>query len=45
MNPLVYLRKELGFRLGEFTELPETYKTWYRDAALEEMTVCGLATK
>lgn len=41
-SPLVYLREQLGFPLGEFQKLSQEDKSWYRAAAIEEMNVLGI---
>lgn len=42
MVPLAYLKKELGFTVGEWQKLPDEYKDWYREAARVEMEVLGI---
>ena len=39
---LAYLKKELGFVLGEWQKLSDEDKLWYRQAAIVEMQVFGI---
>lgn len=36
-NELVYLKKQLGFVIGEWQKLDDVTKEWYRAAARAEM--------
>lgn len=36
-SELSYLKKQLGFTLGEWGKLDDATKNWYRNAAIEEM--------
>ena len=42
MKPLVYLKNQLGFALGEGQALDAETKDWYKAAAVEEMEALGL---
>lgn len=36
-SELTYLKKQLGFTLGEWQKLDDVTKEWYRQAARQEM--------
>lgn len=38
-SPLVYLKKALDFRLGDWQKLSDADKEWYRKAAEDEIKV------
>lgn len=39
---LAYLKKTLGFTLGEWQKLDTDTQAWYRSAAREEMNTLGI---
>jgi hypothetical protein len=41
--PLVYLKEELQFQLGEWKGLSDADKDWYKQAAREELDFLGIA--
>ena len=40
--PLVYLKEQLGFALGEWSALDQPTKEWYRQAAVDEKGILRL---
>jgi hypothetical protein len=44
-SPLVYLKDQLQFSLGEWQSLSKEDQEWYRQAAAEEMRVLGIEVK
>lgn len=44
-SPLVYLKDQLQFALGEWQSLTKEDQEWYRQAAAEEMKVRGIEVK
>lgn len=45
MAPLVYLKKQLNFSMGEWSALSQDDKDWYKEAAIEEMNTLRLTIK
>ncbi len=42
MSPLLYLQKQLQFKVKDFQALSAEDKEWYKKAAEEEMKVLGI---
>lgn len=45
MSPLVYLKKQLEFKIGEWQALSTEDQEWYRNAAITEMNILGIEIK
>ncbi len=42
MSSLIYLKKELQFKVSEWTALDQATKDWYIQAAKDEIKLLGL---